>query len=220
MPGGRREALGGAVAVCLLLGCALAVPENPYAGQEPARPVWVVTSGWHTGLAVRRSDIPAGLLPESADFPGATYLEIGWGDRDYYQAREPDLSLTLDAGLLPGPSVLLVAGLKGPPAGYFGPGDTVRLDLPEAPFRRLLTYLHDSFVRNGVPRAPPIAPGLSGTSRFYAAQGRFHVFNNCNVWTARALRAAGLPAVPAAAVTAGGLRSQVQRWGTVEPVPP
>lgn len=220
-PGGWEQGHRWAAAMALALALYLLLPgcagtANPYAGQSPTRPVWLVAPGWHAGLAVRRADIPEDLLPESADFPGSAYLEFGRGDRDYYQSREDSVWLALKAALIPGPGVLHVAGFDPPPARYFDAETTFRIDLPEPAFRNLLGYIHQSFDRRGAPRAVSLGPGLYGDSRFYEAHGQFHLFENCNVWTARALKAAGLPAVPAEAVTAGNLRCQARHWGTIE----
>lgn len=204
-----------ALSLHLLFGCAL-TGTSPHAGQYPVRSVWLVAPGWHAGLAVRRADIPEGLLPESADFPGARYLEVGWGERDYYQARESSVWLALKAALIPSPSVLHVAGLDKPPAAYFGSDSVLRIDLPDAEFRNLVAYLHESFNRRGAPRIMPLGPGLYGDSRFYEAQGRFHLFNNCSTWAAGALEAAGLPASPFRIVTASSLRCQARHWGATE----
>jgi uncharacterized protein (TIGR02117 family) len=199
----------------LLFGCAATGP-HPYAGQNPTRPVWLVTSGWHTGLAVRWTDIPPDLFPERADFPKAGYLEVGWGDRDYYQASDPGVWLALKAALIPGPSVLHVAGFGTPPNLYFGSGTILRIELPEAAFRNLIVYLHDSFARHGAQSASPLGPGLYGKSHFYEAQGQFHVFNNCNTWAARALHTAGLPVASFRTVTSGSLRCQIRHWSALE----
>ncbi|MFO7315144.1 DUF2459 domain-containing protein, partial [Rhodothermus marinus] len=56
-------------------------------------------------------------------------------------------------------------------------------------------------------------PGLYGReSFFYAAHGRYHLFNNCNHWVARALRAAGLPVHPGRTLTIRDL------WRQIEPL--
>ena len=41
----------------------------------------------HTGLTVKRSDIPRGHRPASADLADSKYIEVGWGDDDGY--RQP-----------------------------------------------------------------------------------------------------------------------------------
>src|SRR5471032_330548 len=53
---------------------------------ETARTVYVINHGaLHTGLAVKRSDIPRGVWPENRDYFGFNYLEVGWGDDDGYR---------------------------------------------------------------------------------------------------------------------------------------
>jgi hypothetical protein len=61
----------------------------------------------------------------------------------------------------------------------------------------------------------PLGPGLYARSRFYAARGRYHVFNNCNHWTARTLGAAGLPVETEHALTEEQLMEQVRAAGIV-----
>ena len=53
---------------------------------EASRTVYVVHHGTlHTGLTVRRSDIPPGIWPANRDYAGKKYLEVGWGDDDGYR---------------------------------------------------------------------------------------------------------------------------------------
>ena len=61
-----------------------------------------------------------------------------------------------------------------------------------------------------VERAAVQVPG-EGAGRFYAAQGRFHLGNTCNTWTARMLRAAGVDIDPGGVVTAGDLMGRLRR---------
>ena len=73
----------------LLAGCAGALQGlYPPAPGELVKPVYVINHGWHTGIAVRRADIPQGVWPEHGDFADFEYVEVGWGDRDFYVARD------------------------------------------------------------------------------------------------------------------------------------
>jgi len=177
------------------------------------KPVYLVSHGWHTGIVVRRVDLPAAIWPESADFPGAEYLEVGWGDRDYYQSREPDLWLTLKAVFWPTPSVLHIAAFSGPVASYFPRSEVVELELSQRGFERLSGFVHRRFHRNSAARSARLGPGLYGQSAFYPAREKFHLFNTCNVWTARVLRAAGLPVTPFFAITTDSVMSQARPFG-------
>jgi uncharacterized protein (TIGR02117 family) len=200
--------------VLLALGACAAPPLGPAnpQGGGPAVAVYLVAHDMHSGIAVRRADISAGLWPESRDFPQAEYLEVGWGDRDYYYGRNQGLWGTWRAGLWSNPSVLHVAGVRGPLAENFSASEIIELTLPRDGFERLVRYIHDAYDRAGAPAAAPLGPGLYGDSRFYPAWESFSLLRTCNVWTARGLRGAGLPVHDS--ITMEGLMSQARGIGS------
>ncbi len=148
-------------------------------------------------------------MPEAADFPAAAFLSFGWGDRDYYPAEEATVGLTLRAALVPTAAVMHVAPRSRPPAP--GPGrEVVRVSLTEAGMARLIAALAGDIRRPEGGRADPVAPGLSPGSAFYPARGRFHLFNTCNTWTARMLRAGGVAVSPAGVITADDVMDRLE----------
>jgi uncharacterized protein (TIGR02117 family) len=183
---------------------------------EAAVSIYVVNHGWHTGLIVRRADISLGFIPESEDFPTADYLELGWGDWDYYQASDPGLWLTLKAGLWPTSSVLHVVGIQGPATDRFVGYEVIRLDMAKAGFARFAAYLHHSFLRTDALTAKPVGSGWGPDSFFYPARGKFHLLNTCNSWAARALEAAGYPIGMLEPVTADQLMAKVRPFAARE----
>jgi uncharacterized protein (TIGR02117 family) len=195
---------------------ACAAPPNPVEAKSsgPGVAVYLVAHDKHSGIAVRRADIPAGLWPESRDFPQAEYLEVGWGDRDYYMGRDQGFWGTLRAALgSDNPSVLHVAGVRGPLAENFPASEIIEVRLSRDGFERLARYIHDAYDRAGAPAAAPLGPGLYGDSRFYPARETFNLLRTCNVWTARGLRGAGLPVEDS--ITKDGLMSQAREIGSV-----
>jgi uncharacterized protein (TIGR02117 family) len=210
-----RVALGrvglwvGALAV-LAIACA-AQDRAPYPPRlsEPTRLVWVVGHEWHTGLVIRRADIPDGLWPEHGDFVGAEYLEVGWGDREFYQATAPTLSLGLRAAVGANPGVLHVVAFSDAIGAVFPRSQIVELSLSTEGLAALCSFVHAAHARDETGRAMALGPGLYGWSRFYLGRERYAFPETCNTWTARALRAAGLPIKPWLAQTSHGLMSQV-----------
>ncbi len=177
-----------ALALLFLLGFLGADPPS-WAAAE--RLIFVTSNGWHSGIVVARADLPPDAIPEAADFPDAAYVAFGWGDAEYYPARHPTIGLALGAAL-PGPAVLHVSGLWGPPAEVFPSATVLAVALTDAGLAQLIAFLGSSFDRGGAARATANAPGLYPFSRFYPATGRFHLFNTCNTWTANGLAAAGV----------------------------
>ena len=59
--------------------------------------VYVVSHGWHTGFVIPAPEIQ-GVIPELEQrFGNTPYIEFGWGDKGFYQAKETTLGLTLRA---------------------------------------------------------------------------------------------------------------------------
>ncbi len=159
-----------------------------------AATLYVVNHGWHTGLVIRRGDIPNGLWPEQRQAPPGEYLEVGWGQREFYQTRDPSLLQALGAALWPAPSILHLVGFNGPVAVRFPYSEVVALQLDAAAMTRVAQYISDAYERNAAGGIIRMGQGLYGDSRFFAGREKFHLFRTCNVWTARALRLAGCPA--------------------------
>lgn len=192
----------------LIIGCHSITPDQAVADAPGVSTIYVVSHGWHAGIVVHRSDIPGDRWPEMQDFPNADYLEVGWGDRDFYQSRDPGLVTTLKAGLWPTDSVLHVVGFRGPVSGYFPHSQVIALPISRDGLARLIAFIDDAHDRPDRTPLRSLNPGLYGDSRYYAARGRFHLFNNCNGWTARALRAAGYTVDDA--MTVRGLFDQLE----------
>ena len=213
----RKAALLGPL--LLTLGACTTAPAGQIPRLDgPAISFWLVTQDAHTGIAVRRADIPSGLWPESRDFPQADYLEVGWGERIYYMGRDQGFWGTLRVALGSNPSVLHVAGIRGSLPDSFPASEIVELSLPAAGYERLIRYIHDAYDRAGAPVVAPLGPGLYGDSRFYPGRESFSLLRTCNVWTAQGLRDGGLPVSDA--ITLEGLMSQVRRIGKSVQKPP
>lgn len=200
-----------ATAVCA--GCATQVKGrcSPQLG-DPAETVYLVSHGWHAGIVFERE--PVRGWPLADDFPDAEYLEVGWGDKDFYQTRDPHWALAAKAVLLPTASVLHVAGFSGAVADTFPASEILSIRLSPEAFEQLSRHVADSIAMDTTGQVEALGPGLYGHSRFYLSRDTYHAFNTCNVWTARALRAAGCPVAPAGAITVDDLLRQVRPFAT------
>lgn len=186
-------------------GCS-ATKQAPLSGAIARNTVYIVHHGTlHTGLTLKRSDIPPGHWSASADFSRSKYIEVGWGDDDGY--RRPLTSGIATKALLGDPrTVVFAEGFSEPIARqYRDPKFTVlAVDLPNGGITRLSDYIEETYAleKNG----EPIRLG----DGWYRARGSYSAFNTCNTWIARGLRVAGCPIDETLCLTAGQLLGRVR----------
>jgi uncharacterized protein (TIGR02117 family) len=180
---------------------------------DSTRTVFLVEHGWHAGIMFRRADVAPGAWRVLEDFPDARYVEVGWGDADYYQAANPGAGTLLKAGLWPTSSVLHVATFRRPPTEVFRGRTIIRIPVSEAGFDALLSFIRNEHARGPDGQPVTLGPGWYGESRFYKATTRYHALNNCNTWAARALRVVGCSMAPARALTVRSLLAQARDCG-------
>lgn len=204
------------LAMTLLLLSACAGPKSglfPPRPGDSTKPVYIINNGWHASFVVKRQDIPIEVWPESNDFPEATYLEVGWGDKDYYMTPGFNLWYAFKALFWPTASVLHIVGFSDPIGVFFPESEIIEIPLSFSGFERLCDTIHDSYAKDENGRPVPVGPGLYGNSLFYLSREKYHLFKTSNVWTARALRSAGVPVRPLFSITAGGAARQARRFG-------
>jgi uncharacterized protein (TIGR02117 family) len=195
--------------IVLASGCA-----GPVHGLYPPREgesvtsVWLVNHGWHTGIVVRRQDVPDGLWPQLRDFADSELVEVGWGERDFYMAPAGTSGMALKAVLWPASSVLHVAGFSRPVERHFPASEIVEITLSRRGFEKLAAFIQEAYATDEAGGAIGLGPGQHPNSRFYLARETYHALKTCNTWTANALRSAGCPITPFYALTAGNVIHQ------------
>jgi uncharacterized protein (TIGR02117 family) len=197
-----------------VLACSPLTPTAPPV--EPgtdAHVVYLVSHGWHVGLAVRRADVSPAMWPESATFGAARYLEVGWGDGDYYPAVRGNPGLALKAAFSSASSVLHVAGIDAPLAAFFAESSIIEVPLSPRGFEALIRFIHAAYARDATGNPIAAGPGIYGVSRFYRATGHYRLRDNSNHWTAKALASAGCPIDPVDMMTAGSLMDRASEFG-------
>jgi uncharacterized protein (TIGR02117 family) len=219
----RRLGFGLLIAIALFITAAVVTARRgdralwPPAPGAPTTEVFVASHGYHAGIVVPREPIAVAASRHGLSALGAVagrfedfdWLEIGWGDEGFYRevptVEALNVGLAVRALLRPGnPSVLHVVGVDRDPRAMFANSDLVRIDLGGESFARLADRLDASFARDGS-GVLDLGPGLYGTSRFFRANGAFHLFNVCNHWLAGLLDAAGVPTAPMLATLPAGL---------------
>ena len=227
-------ALGAAALIIATLATARRGNPALYPPVGPVVAAFVVSNGYHSGIAVRREALSdagrrqglAALTMIASRFSAYDWIEIGYGEAEFYRSvptvAAMSLTVALRALFRPGnAAVLHVAGLTQPPPVAFPDAEMVRLQLSDAGFLRLAGQLDHSFApaSSGLP-ADELGRGLYGPSLFFRATGTFHAFHLCNHWVASMLDAAGVPTAPVFdTVTQGLLLDLRWRAGATRPAP-
>ena len=192
----------------LALACSSLPQATSPSGQVPSTGIqaaFIVSHGWHTGIVYPREELLRFVPELSERFSDGRYLEIGWGEMEFYQSREATAGITLRAILLPTDSVVHVVSVPRSPFESFPNSKIRKICLGQAQIDSLGRFISNSFQRDQDGRVVATQKGLYGDSQFYSGQGSFNLFNTCNKWTAIALESAGYDINPFFKLTASSV---------------
>ncbi|MEX0720638.1 MAG: DUF2459 domain-containing protein [Balneolaceae bacterium] len=176
-------------------------------------PIYVVSHGWHVGIAIESSYINH-KLPEHEQMPTADFLMFGWGDDKYYVNPDAGFWLLMRAAFLPTRSVIHVVGFNVPVEDYFTGSRIVKVQISKEGADKFAEYIEDRFRREN-DSIQFAADGLYNNSVFFKATGLYFFPKTSNTWTARALRQTGYPITPFYAITSGNVMHQAGKEGEV-----
>lgn len=164
---------------------------TPSSSSSSVRQAQLVNFGWHTGVLIASADVPETYRKHVAEFAQFPFVEIGWGDRDFYQTPGYSTLRAVRAAFFSPGSVLLVVGRHPELNTHLAPSEVIELEFTEEGFAKLVRYISDAFATDAEGRALPLAPALNQPGHFYTANGRFSILYTCNSWLSDALNAAG-----------------------------
>ena len=198
---------------CIILplsGCAGEKWADLPATEAEERSIYVVSHGWHTGIALSAADL-GGELAFVKDYlrPGR-YYEFGWGEAEFYQADQVTTRIFLKAVLWRNPSVMHVFSVPDSPANFFSGSETVELKLSEAGLGHLKDRLRAGFTFDPSGRPYPLKDGVAGEKRFFKARDYYVITNTCNKWTAKMLQSGGVPMDTVFTLRAASVMRQVK----------
>lgn len=187
----------------------------PPAGDDSVR-IFIRSNEIHTDLVLPTSEDATRIdwrdlfSPQQfrGDISQARFVAVGWGNRGFFvdTPRWTDARLSTALGaVFPSETVLHVEYLSdAAPGAYFR-----ELRISSEQYQRLADFVRRSVGEMDEQGQAVLATDVSyhQQDRFYVAAGSYHAFNNCNQWTGRGLRHAG--------VTTGiwtPLKSQVSCW--------
>jgi uncharacterized protein (TIGR02117 family) len=172
--------------------------------------IYVVSHGWHTGFVVPATRIQDQLPALRERFGDTPYIEFGWGDKDFYQAKDTSTGLALKAIFWPTESVIHAVAVAEKVDEYFPNSQIEKLCLSSREYFSLMRFISDSIYKNENGKIVELDKGIYGNSQFYKGVGNFYLMNTCNKWTAKGLKSAGMEISPAFKFTADSIMNEVK----------
>lgn len=175
--------------------------------------IYLVKQRWHTGIVFQRSKVDTNLWKEINDFKDAEWIDVGWGDKEFYQYPGFDPGLAVKALFYPTPSTLRVAGIYISIEKYAQISDAaVKINLTKEQFDSLSGLISNSYSKNE--NNEPVILNKREISTFYEAEGNYHLFNTCNTWVAEKLKKIGFD-ISDDIILVEQLLNEVQEFGIV-----
>ena len=204
-------------AVSLIAGCAGAPPRQGGApagvavrDAEAGAVIYVVRRGWHVDIGLPVTRLRGELASIASQWPGASYVLFGFGDRRYLMSRDEGSCSGL-AALWPGPGLVLVSAIRGDLAKAFSDSEVLVLPVEGEQESRAQAYVRASMRARGDHGLEALAVGPYDGSSYYEASAIYSATHTCNTWAAQVLEAAGLPIDSAGVVLAGQVWRRARR---------
>jgi len=167
--------------------------------------IYIVSHDWHTGFVIPAEEIQLHIPELRERFGNTPYIEFGWGDKGFYQAKEITTGLVLKAVLWPTESVIHSVAVPESVDRYFKNSQVEKICLNNGGLTSLLHFISNSFYKNEKNKVFELENGIYGDSQFYKGIGEYHLMNTCNKWTAKGLNSAGLDISPTFKLSASSI---------------
>ena len=164
---------------------------NSHITEDSTKIIYLVKIRWHTGIIFKTNQIDKTIWKSLDDFKNYDYVDIGWGNRDFYQHPGFDIDLAVRALFFNTKSTLRVGGFNEPVGEYINSTDFAeRLVLSKGKYDSLCSFIQSTYdLENNNPQILSVHTG--GAIKFYSAKGYYSCFNTCNTWVAKALKYSG-----------------------------
>lgn len=183
---------------------------------KPEYFIYVVSLSWHTGIIVPGYAFPENLWPDGHDMTRYDYLEIGWGDRDYFQSQEFNTWYAIKAAFWPTHSTLHFLPLPGENLVWNYDTKLVELAVSTEQLGNLSEYIISHLKLDNQGQAILLKKGWPySQSRFFAGSDSYYFPKNSNVWAARALSEAGYKNTSLLYQTTGLVVNEADNYGRV-----
>ncbi len=182
--------------------------------------VYLIKTSWHVGITFHTDSVSVTELEILNYFRNYKYVDIGWGDADFYQNPGFNILLGLKAIILPTESVIRISGILSDLQYFIDVSDfTVELNLTHKQFRKLLTFVRNSLFKDSNGNYVIGSEHNNGRVIFFKSNLKYHLLHTCNTWIAETLNFAGLKIKKKGIITAQQLYRELIKIGKPVKIP-
>jgi len=191
------------------------IPVNSGEDLSEGVKIYIKTNGIHTDvcLPVVSEQIDWRTFIPVSDFPNVknhSYISLGWGDKGFFlntpSWSDLKFSTAFNAAFLGGETAMHVAYFENEP--IVAPSSK-RQYIKHEKYVDLIIYIKNSFKTVNGKVDLISGRGYWAHDNFYEANGSYHLFNTCNIWTNKALKIAGVR-TPVLALFSHGIMRQFE----------
>ena len=155
--------------------------------------IYLIKQYWHTAIVINRENIDSLIFPEITLFNKFKFIDIGWGDEEFYQHPDFDAELAFKALFYNTPSTLRIEGIGISKESYFNISEIViKIIVTQEQLRKILLFISNTVYRDSNGNPVLLSERGLGRVKFFKANGEYYLFNTCNTWLARGLKQAGV----------------------------
>lgn len=169
--------------------------------------IYVAKHGWHTSVVMQKSYLDSLVPSITGSFPDARYLDISWGDEQYFMAPEGTIFLALRAALIPTQSVIRVMGYSQKLDRYLDQEHFLEVTMNKQELNNLTMFINNTLSKNE--KGEPIPVGINPS--YYLSDIQYWGLRTCNTWTARSLKRGGVSIHPLFSQTAGSVMKRIEK---------
>lgn len=177
--------------------------------------IYVSSIGWHTGIVVPAYSLPDSIWKEGHDFSEADYLEIGWGEADFYPSEGANLWYAIKSIFWPTPSVIHINAIMQSVEDYYTNTNVVKIEITDDQLEKIIRFIVKEMDLDEQGNIVPAAKGFYPQSHFYKGNSSYYFPNHSNVWVARAIKRAGFDIRPIWLQTTGCVLNKVEEFGVL-----
>lgn len=204
------------ITIGVLSACAHTPPFHQDAADSDLHYIYLIHEDWHTSILIAAPPLLAHSEKLALDFSNPQFIRVGWGDGDYFTGKSKHWTTAAKALVASNYSALQVMAYRTDPRSRMAAGTIIPLAISDAGMRELTAYIDESIAMNEQGLAIHLDPAVPDSNLFYQSTVHYSAITNCNTWSSRALKRAGLPINSTLRLTAKSVVAQAQRISSAQ----